>query len=72
MANIAIASPEVDATAQKTKPEKPDQAKYEADLAAAQKEHAANMEKLVRLMFFSVTCFQTHHPGITVYAMRLD
>ncbi len=35
----------------KPRPEKPDQAKYEADLAAAQKEHNANMEKFVRLFF---------------------
>lgn len=33
----------------KPKPEKPDEAKYKADLAEAEKEHAAAQEKLVRL-----------------------
>jgi hypothetical protein len=49
MADVAKASSTGDGATQKTRPEKPDQAKYEADLAAAQKEHAANMEKFVRL-----------------------
>lgn len=52
MADVATASPEVDVTAQKTKPVKPDKAKYEADLAAAEEKHAANMQKFVRLFFF--------------------
>lgn len=33
----------------KSKPEKPDEEKYKADLAKAEKEHAASQEKLVRL-----------------------
>lgn len=46
MAEVAKTSPAGDGITPKTnKPEKPDQAKYEADLAGAQKEHAANMEK---------------------------
>jgi hypothetical protein len=49
MADVAKASSAGDGATQKTRPEKPDQAKYEADLAAAQKEHAVNMEKFVRL-----------------------
>ena len=32
---------------QKTKPEKPDEAKYKEDLAKAEKEHGAAQEKLV-------------------------
>ena len=32
---------------QKTKPEKPDEAKYKEDLSKAEKEHAAAQEKLV-------------------------
>jgi hypothetical protein len=51
MADVAKAPSAVDGSTHKTRPEKPDQAKYEADLAAAQKEHAANMEKLVCLPF---------------------
>jgi hypothetical protein len=55
MAEDAKASPAADGTAQKTRPEKPDQAKYEADLAAAQKEHNANMDKFVCLSFVAIT-----------------
>jgi hypothetical protein len=51
MADVAKAPSAVDGSTHKTRPEKPDQAKYEADLAAAQKEHAANMEKFVCLPF---------------------
>lgn len=54
MADAAKASLAGNETTQKTRPEKPDQAKYEADLAAAQKEHNANMEKFVCLS--SVPC----------------
>jgi len=53
MAEDAKASSAADGTAQKTRPEKPDQAKYEADLAAAQKEHNANMDKFVRSSFIA-------------------
>lgn len=60
MADVAKATSAVDAPTQKTRPEKPNQAKYEADLAAAQKEHAANMEKYVRLLF--VACFRMQKP----------
>ncbi len=56
MADVAQAPPAVDGATQKTRPEKPDQAKYEADLADAQKEHAANMEKFVRLRLPFVPC----------------
>lgn len=54
MADVAKASPAGDGTTQKARPEKPDQAKYEADLAAAEKEHTTNMEKFVSLAF--LTC----------------
>jgi hypothetical protein len=56
MADVAKASPPVDGAPTKSRPEKPDQAKYEADLAAAQKEHAANMDKFVRLPTVTCTC----------------
>jgi hypothetical protein len=55
MAEVAKVSSAADGTAQKTRPEKPDQAKYEADLAVAQKEHTANMDKFVRLPFMACT-----------------
>jgi hypothetical protein len=58
MADVANASSGGDASTQKARPEKPDQAKFEADLAAAEKEHAANMEKFVRLL--SVNALQCH------------
>ena len=34
----------------KSKPEKPDEEKYKADLATAEKDHAASQEKLVCLV----------------------
>ena len=49
MTDVAKASSPEDGAAHKTRPEKPDQAKYEADLAAAQEQHEANMEKFVSL-----------------------
>jgi hypothetical protein len=68
MADVANASSAGDGVTQKARPEKPDQAKYEADLAAAQKEHAANMEKFVRLCLRNASmrrtlrrCFSTEH-----------
>ncbi|ERF74418.1 hypothetical protein EPUS_06596 [Endocarpon pusillum Z07020] len=45
MGDSAKASLAGNGSTQRTRPEKPDQARYEADLAAAQKEHNANMEK---------------------------
>ena len=55
-------------TTQKTRPEKPDQAKYAADLAAAQKEHDANMEKFVR--FFSVARYSMQGPTVSTQAEK--
>jgi hypothetical protein len=55
MAEVAKVSSAADGTAQKARPEKPDQAKYEADLAAAQKEHNANMDKFVCPSFIAST-----------------
>jgi hypothetical protein len=46
------------APAQKTRPEKPDEVKYKADLAKAEKEHAAAQEKLVSTTFNSTNEFQ--------------
>lgn len=44
-----MASTATDAAAgQKTRPTKPDEATYKANLATAEKEHAAAQEKLVR------------------------
>ena len=42
------------------KPEKPDEEQYKAELAKAEKEHAASQERLVRTpTFFSITCLST-------------
>jgi hypothetical protein len=48
MADAPKASSAGDGNSLKTRPEKPDQAKFEADLAAADKEHAERTEKFVR------------------------
>lgn len=40
----------VDDKTSKVKPEKPDEEKYKADLAKAEKEHAAAQERLVCLL----------------------
>ena len=42
------------AVGQKTRPTKPDEAAYKANLAIAEKEHAAAQEKLVRSLIYSV------------------
>jgi len=43
-------SDRVDDKTSKVKPEKPDEEKYKADLAKAEKEHAAVQERLVCLL----------------------
>lgn len=43
----ATATATVDGTTHKTRPEKPDEAKYKADLAKSEKEHAVAQEKEV-------------------------
>ena len=48
MADETKISPE-EVSVQKPRPTKPDQAKFDAELEAARKEHAADMEKYVRL-----------------------
>jgi hypothetical protein len=57
MADVVKTPPAADGSATKTRPEKPDQAKYEADLAAAQKAHNSNMDKFVRLL--SLNCLSS-------------
>ena len=48
-----MASTATDAAAgQKARPTKPDEAAYKAKLAAAEKEHAAAQEKLVRFVTY--------------------
>lgn len=69
MADVATTTPAADGTAQKMRPEKPDQAKYEADLAAAQKEHTANMEKFVCPL--SWTSVSLQGPAITLQLEHL-
>ena len=46
-ASTAAAAAPADDKAHKIRPEKPDEAKYKEDLAAAEKEHSAAQEKLV-------------------------
>lgn len=48
-ADLAPSVDRVDDKPSKIKPEKPDEEKYKADLAKAEKEHAAVQERLVRL-----------------------
>ena len=40
-------APEADTSASKSRPTKPDQAKFEAEVESARKEHEADMEKYV-------------------------
>lgn len=46
------------AVEQKTRPTKPDEATYKANLAIAEKEHAAAQEKLVRSLDILCTSFR--------------
>jgi uncharacterized coiled-coil DUF342 family protein len=55
MAAVAAAAPA--ASEPKGKPQKPDEEAYKAELAKAEKEHAAAQEKLVRLNFVSFLIF---------------
>lgn len=51
MAAVAAEAPA--APGQKVKPQKPDEEAFKANLAKAEKEHAAIQEKLVRAQFLS-------------------
>jgi hypothetical protein len=47
MADAETSPAPADAGAQKTRPEKPDEAKYKADLAKAEKDHEAAQARFV-------------------------
>lgn len=62
MADTPKASSAGDGNSLKTRPERPDQAKFEADLAAADKDHAERTEKFVRQLS-ATNQFERHFHG---------
>ena len=60
--SYASATPEVEKQ-HKARPEKPDEEKYKADLANAEKEHTAAQERLVSLLYGTRPVRMTSHLG---------
>lgn len=66
MSTVNAGADRVDDKSSKVKPEKPDEEKYKADLAKAEKEHAAVQERLVCLL----PCRPCGDPFSTLVANR--